>query len=191
MSSKVLHQVSCKYWYLLYLRLQLRFILVPIAWYVAQYTIKKSQTYGAWIWSSQASHQWFMRSHSHLRSYPPARLFQFQPDHFLGHQNCSWSLITEHVAAIGPPVMPPIVVLWNDSCESCKSICSFVRNDLRKPDILGAMSPPPTLLCNAFNLIASNLVAVSGMSQFVAPGIMPFASNYAICQQWPQVVCRP
>ena len=104
----------------------------------------------------------------------------------LGHQNCcleldNWTCGRNQSAC---HAANSCVVKWcEDSCKSRKSICSFVRNNLRRPDVLGAMSPDPlppptpsqTLLCNVCNLIASNLVAVSGMSQAVAPGI--FASN--------------
>ena len=43
LKTKILYKVSCMCWSLLYLRLQLRFILVPIAWYVAQYTLKLTE----------------------------------------------------------------------------------------------------------------------------------------------------
>ena len=83
LKTKILYQVSCMCWSLLYLRLQLRFILVPIAWYVAQFTLKKSQTHCAWI-LLEASHQWFIRSHSHSSCSHQHSLVRFRPDHFLG-----------------------------------------------------------------------------------------------------------
>ena len=150
-------------WSLLYLRLQLRFIQNPVAWYVAQYTIKKSQTHGAWILlevvGQVTSGLWghtviYCHSHQHGCS-------GFNQTTFWGTKTVAWSLITEHVAAISlPVVMPPTIVWWNDAKIAANSAKAFVLlSDTISKGLKFKIFP--ALLCNAFNLIISNLVATA------------------------------